>query len=738
MIELIMSNYQTQPPKQCSICGATLPADAPFGHCPHCLLALPVSPSGRGITELRVIGDYELLGQLGRGGMGVVYRARQRSLNRIVAVKMLLDSALSSPTMVRRFEMEAETVARLDHPHVVPIYEVREEDGQRYFSMKLIEGDSLAEQIARKQFTPKPSGRAHERTASMLAQERIARLMMIIAQAVHYAHREGVLHRDLKPGNILIDGAGEPHLTDFGLAKTDNDGSYTDAGTMLGTASYMAPELAAGGRATVATDIYSLGVIFYELLTGRPPFRGTTPVETLRRVVDEEAAHPKTINLHTNRDLGVICMKALEKDPLRRYASAGELADDLGRWLRHEPVRARRAGPGLRMQRWVRRNPAGAVLIVALTLGLGGALGLLQRVNTEKIAKTRALQGENEAKGKAERALARTVGMLKENLDGLWGRAEKIFLPIESEALHTLAGRELKPVPGAQSVRRLQFAAQVHENPVNEALRFEPLLAHLEETLPERLGQPVRFDLRLYKPGLGMWEDIASGQVDFSRIGALVYLRGRQASQRVTALVQQKNPGKQGAFFARKNSGFSSPADLRGRSLALGDTNATISMLALWMLVTNGLTARDLASYDFIDSNEEFLRDVKTRGFTRAIEQVGFLHSHGEAIESVIAGRHDAGVAQPKFVYAHRDSLEIIPGTLFESTRNPWVIHTDLPPDIIVALRDAMMSMKRFGWLEEIPDKPEGFVPVQDSDYEPLGKALEDVDRAFPLPAGKP
>jgi serine/threonine-protein kinase len=323
-------------------------------------------------TLIGYFGDYQLIKELGRGGMGIVYKARQLSLNRLVALKMLRAGALATEDDLRRFQNEAEAVAMLDHPHIVPILEVGQHDGRRYFSMKLIGGQSLDRKLG-------------EFTADLKAS---ARLVKTLAEAVHHAHQRGILHRDLKPGNVLLDEHGEPHVTDFGLAKrVQADGDLTLSGAILGTPAYMAPEQASGNRrlVTTVTDVYGLGAILYALVTGRAPFRGDSPAQTLEQVRGWTLEPPSKLNPRVLRDLEVIVLKCLEKEPERRYGSAAALVDDLQRYLDGEPILARPTGLAIRAWMWCKRNPALARLASALMLAvlvlliLGAGIILVER-----------------------------------------------------------------------------------------------------------------------------------------------------------------------------------------------------------------------------------------------------------------------------------------------------------------------------------------------------------------------
>ena len=369
----------------CRKCGAKIFSDVPEGLCPRCVLKIALgnfvdtvagdqenesanrrmgesvrSPSPRfsgspfqSVPMLGELGDYELLEEVGRGGQGVVFRARQKSLNRIVALKVISLGQWASKAHLKRFRLEAEAAARLEHPGIVPIHEVGERDGSCYFSMKFVEGGQLDE-VARRE--PMPIRQAVE-------------LIAKVARTVHYAHEHGILHRDIKPGNILLDAKGEAHLTDFGLARlVESESSVTQTLDVLGTPSYMAPEQALGNNAAVssATDVYGLGAVLYQLLTGQPPFAGGATYETIKLLLDTEPRQPRQLNPKIDRDLSTICLKCLEKDPKCRYPSAQAFAEDLECWLKHEPIQALHTGILARTRKWVRRNPTSALLIASL------------------------------------------------------------------------------------------------------------------------------------------------------------------------------------------------------------------------------------------------------------------------------------------------------------------------------------------------------------------------------------
>ncbi len=369
----------------CGRCGATL-AGADGQLCAACVLERSLQAEGPDLPATpRRLGSYELIEEIARGGMGVVYRARQMSLGREVALKIITGGAFASADSVRRFRAEAELAARLDHPNIVPIFEIGEHDAHPFFSMGLVRGPTLTALLERGPLEPR----------------RAAQLAQTLAGAIHFAHQRGILHRDVKPGNILMDQDGEPRLTDFGLARLlETESTLTHTHAILGTPAYMAPEQARGDASglSMATDIYALGAVLYECLTGAPPFAGGTSLETVRKVLDQEPRCPRALNPRIDADLATICLKCLEKSPSDRYPSAAALAEDLENWKTHRPVRARPSSATERARKLVRRHPLGATLLAALFLtvaaGAGGVLWQWRRAEREwrsaRVAQERA------------------------------------------------------------------------------------------------------------------------------------------------------------------------------------------------------------------------------------------------------------------------------------------------------------------------------------------------------------
>ena len=407
----------------CSECSAELDFGAPDGLCTRCLfqhgLAANLTPApqvckgnaslAEGVeSRLRLVGDYELMEEIARGGMGVVYKARQVSMKRVVALKMITSGKWASPDMVRRFHIEAEAAGPLHHPNIVPIYEVGEDGGCHYFSMRLIEGPSLERVLDR--------GRRGD-PACQLTINQSVHLIRKVALAIQYAHEHGVIHRDLKPGNILLDADDEPYITDFGLARIlEQNSSLTASISFIGTAAYMSPEQASGRvkDLTPAGDIYGLGAILYELLTGQAPFLGRTPMETMRQVVELEPQRPRELNRDVDLDLETICLTCMEKNPGRRYPSAAAVADEMDRWLSHQPISARPSNPLNRTTKWIQRQPILTMLLAAISGAvLLGAFGFSSQSRRADLYRANEFRARTEANAsQAQLSLARANAML--------------------------------------------------------------------------------------------------------------------------------------------------------------------------------------------------------------------------------------------------------------------------------------------------------------------------------------
>jgi len=473
--------------KNCRKCGATI-----FGQirvCSACMLETALQPfdddigdsaaearaNGTEVEQVRsrlpvvAFGDYELLEEIGRGGQGVVYRARQKSLKRTVALKVIGLGQWSSTLRLKRFRQEAEAAATLEHPQIVPIYEIGERDGSCYFSMKFVEGGQLDAVLKREPISPR----------------RAAELLGKIARTVQFAHEHGILHRDIKPGNILLDRKGELHLTDFGLARLiEQDSTITNSSDVLGTPSYMPPEQAAGDtkQLTAAADVYSLGAVFYHMLTGEPPFCGSTGYETIRMVLENEPRNPRTRNPKIDADLATICLKCLEKNPARRYESAEALATDVERWLRREPIQARRAGVFVRGKKWLQRNPATAITTFSV-IGLVAAMG----------AMIWNADSNRRSSGKSVPAPDKSIAVLPfENLSE--EKANEFFADgVQDEILTDLARIADLKVISRTSVMQYKSGALRNLRKIGQELG----VAHVLEGSVQRAGHKVRINAQL-------------------------------------------------------------------------------------------------------------------------------------------------------------------------------------------------------------------------------------------------
>ncbi len=387
--------------------------------------AVADTPAGD-TSALGRLADFELLDEIARGGMGVVYKAWQRGADRVVALKMILAGRFATEVEIQRFRVEAQAAARLDHVNIVPIFSVGDDDSHPYFAMAYIDGESLAQRVARGPIAPREA----------------SALLCDIASGVQYAHQSGIVHRDLKPANILLTTDGVPKITDFGLAKRLDADGLTATGDILGTPAYMAPEHALGVRSEpeVLGDIYSLGAILYCLLTGRPPFQAASAVETMKQVVEQEPVAPRSMNPAIDRDIETICLKCLEKEPSRRYQSASDLRDDLQRYLSNQPIQARQVSRVERMWRWCKRRPLVAMLaavssLLAISLIAALAVGNVYQAKLRHKADDSATT----ARAQADLALA---------------SLERIVFDIQ---------RKLEHVPAAQSVRREMLLSVIEQ-----------------------------------------------------------------------------------------------------------------------------------------------------------------------------------------------------------------------------------------------------------------------------------
>jgi serine/threonine-protein kinase len=459
---------------------------------PAVTLVTTPGPHAAGLPQ---VPGYVLEAELGRGGMGVVYKARHLRLNRTVALKMLLAGASAGPQDLARFLREAEAEAGLQHPHIVQVHDVGEHEGRPYFTMELVEGGSLS---ARLRGTPQPARQA-------------AALLATLAQAVQVAHQGGIVHRDLKPANILLTTDGTPKISDFGLAgRLEGGAGLTQSGVPMGTPSYMAPEQARGDTQALgpAVDVYALGAILYELLTGRPPFRAETAARTLRQVMDQEPAPPSRLNAGVPRDLETICLKCLHKAPARRYASARELADDLGRFLAGTPIQARRVGVAERAAKWARRRPTGALLLAALALMVASAAGVgLWLRHQEADRREAKAQQEAQAREAVETALSRADDRRREER---WPEA----LLILAEAATHLA--EANSPPLEERLRRAESDCRI----AADLERVRESYALLSDGEVDYQQRAVEFQALFERAGLRI-EDGAGAVADFIRASAI-------------------------------------------------------------------------------------------------------------------------------------------------------------------------------------------------------------------------
>jgi serine/threonine protein kinase/ABC-type phosphate/phosphonate transport system substrate-binding protein len=715
--------------KKCIECGGELRVDALMNLCHSCLLdfaAQPVQPepplpASDFSNWGRSFASYALGRQIGRGGMGVVYEAMQTNLRRPVALKMILEAEAFSPRTRQRFTLEAETAASLDHTNIVPIYEIGEHQGQLFLCMKLIVGGALRQKIASGDLCLTPKGSHPNQIDLRERAAAIVRVMATIARAVEHAHSHHVLHRDLKPANILLDEQGEPHLTDFGLAKVLGAAAeimpsgITDSGMTLGTPSYMSPEQAAGQRLTPASDVYSLGIILYEMLTGCLPFKAGTLLELLRLISEQEPKAPSSYNSRIDKDLDTICLKCLEKNPAARYPTAQALADDLEHWLGGEPISARRVSCLSRTVRWVRRNPVGTSLILSLGICLAASLGFL---NLQRL--------------RAREASIRigSVGQeIGDNIELTWTNKAEDKVTVNSYQLATLING---PIP-MRSPFKLTYALRIPDDPVSTATRYARFLGELGKEMSRRLGYPVNFDLHLYKAR--SWEAATGARqgADIQNVTFLTYVRMLETSPNMQPVVMERHRS-QAAIFASTTSGISNLTQIPGHSMAFAHTNSVISFLGKVELARANIHAQDLSVYTnlvpapFKDQRAEIPKlEIETQD-TRKGD-----FAHEEVVNAVIRNEFELGLAPVTRIFEkQRSRAALVELHRFTITPDLYVTRAGLPTDVVSALRNSLLAMKDKKLLGTTKaSMQDGFEAVTDAEFARFRKLITNEWRFF-------
>jgi ABC-type phosphate/phosphonate transport system substrate-binding protein/tRNA A-37 threonylcarbamoyl transferase component Bud32 len=639
----------------------------------------------------RAFGDFELLEEIGRGGMGIVYKARQSSVGRIVAIKMILSGRFASAAEVRRFEVEARNAANLEHPNIVPVHEIGCVAGQHYFTMRLVEGGSLAGSKGR--FTRDPRA--------------AAKLVATVARAVHYAHQHGILHRDLKPSNILLDDHDQPQVTDFGLARRlQDDSRLTMSGDQVGSPQYMSPEQARGERAvTTATDVYGLGATLYELLTGRAPFTSASRDEVLRHVREVDPPRPSAIGPKIDRDLETICLKCLEKEPARRYPTAEALAQDLERWLRHEPIEARPAGAILRLRRWIRRHPAVTTVISVLIIALIVVTALMRRYTVVAEDRANLIHLQSIMIGE--------LGKVRmDDLDRLYTLADvKDLPPVEIPAEYRPSRRDVRLEPEADL--SLRFGAYMRDEPTKMLRQLDRALAELEKSLGASLGKKdvrIRFVMYPQTTTKSTYENareaLLAGKVDFMRMGPASYVKASEANggRWLDLLARHRVGSHRGGIFAVKGSAITKLAHLRGTRIIFQDEDSTTTVFAKALLADNGLRASD------------FL-DVKHR-------------INGPTVSDLVrTGKADVGVFNRTLVDDADDFQPV--GEPFELFGQLWVARPGLreeQPQVYYALGKALLALPDEAF-RAMGQDVKGMDPVNPNELKPVIEKVKKSER---------
>ena len=651
-------------------------------------------------NEPRHFGDYVLGRQLGTGGMGVVYEAHPAGSGQKVALKLIREVHLASRNDLRRFTQEAEATARLDHPNIVHIREVGECDGQPFFSMDLVEGESLYVKIMRGEYVSPPPPGDGAAKLNRQRQETIARLLATIAHAVHHAHERGILHRDLKPGNILIDHHGEPHLTDFGLAKIlhpalDDKKSLlaTTPGDLLGTPHYMAPEQISGAVMTRASDIYSLGAILYELLTGQPPFTGATTLEMLRQIAEAPPARPRSLEPAIARALETLCLKCLEKDPRHRFISAEALAEDLERWLAGKRIQTQPPSLYRQTREWVRRNRVASTLMASLSLGLAVALVLVGKLEEKRVDLVR------------DRFQTYEDSMAK--VDLLWRdpkTRDATFSPRELAIMAGLAPRDENTIQV-----KLSFGASTGAEPSSTAQYYSRWLSLLQQELERALRASVGFQLKLYKQFNKDDQTLASKdrEVDLMVLSAVNFLNAQHTAPGITAIARVEE-AREVVIFAHSNALAQS---LAGKSIVFPDADLTMTTWAKARLLQAGLRAPDFQSCLTIEDQGN--------------ETGRLVISSVETLNTVLRKEADAGVGyRAQFERNKHWGLTMLDH--FPETPNVLAARQGLPADRIQALHRAIVALRTKATFNTLTVHGTGpMSPVTNAEFDPLRRAMQ-------------
>ncbi len=545
---------QVSSTRTCRQCPKPREADDPMDVCPGCLLKGarldedgpeedPIAPMRS--AKVRRFGDYEMIEKVGQGAWGVVYKARKISLNKTCALKLLLHADTATPEELERLQIEAETAASLGHPHIVPVFDFGDFEGRHYIAMEFIEGRTLAQKIAAKEYELPRTRDLKARTRARELQRDIAQLVTTMTQATGHAHNCQILHRDIKPGNILLDQKGKAYLSDFGLAKAlDGLKSISKSGAVLGTLNYMSPEQAEGKRAGFPSDVFSLGAVLYELLTGRPPFKGDSVGDTLLRLKESDPDDPRVACPLIDNDLASICLKCLEKDSNQRYATAGDWANDLDNWLANKPVKARPIRFFRRVRRWCRREPKIAVMVAALFL-LVSAVALLASA---------LLLRETESAIREKQKSARLLEALIDRIDRKRERGEPILV---SSGEVTSINHFDPPSEGAG--KRLTLAFRLPGRGPDRVVEIYGGFAYsLQTNLWYRAQFGVTFDLRLDLSGTNTLASLIKGEADLARLDPADFVLGCRAMPGLIPMVRElhgTNSQIRGAIVTHPDSG---------------------------------------------------------------------------------------------------------------------------------------------------------------------------------------